>query len=139
MFKTTLSLFLLIFILISTTVTAQTDKNIFIFNIEKDEIIKTVPTSSLVQKEIENYIVEINNVVRKFNPIPEKGYMIKIPLEPSIQIENKWMNALVDEAVLVIPEGEDPYLLIFNDENNPFFFTFEGKIDELLKLLNFSL
>lgn len=139
MFKTTLSLFLVISILISTTVSAQTDKNIVIFNIQKNEIIKTVPTSSLVQKEIENYIVETNNVVRKFNPIPEKGYMIKIPLEPSIQIENKWVNALVDEAVLVIPEGEDPYLLIFNDENNPFFFTFEGKIDELLKLLNFSL
>lgn len=139
MFKTTLSLFLVISILISTTVSAQTDKNIVIFNIQKNEIIKTVPTSSLVQKEIENYIVEINNVVRKFNPIPEKGYMIKIPLEPSIQIENKWVNALVDETVLVIPEGEDPYLLIFNDENNPFFFTFEGKIDELLKLLNFSL
>lgn len=139
MLKKTIILFFVFSLLVVGTVNAQTERNIVIFNIQKNEIIKTVLTSSAVQKEVENYIVEINNVVRKFNPIPEKGYMIKIPLEPSLKIENKWMNALIDEAVIIIPEGEDPYLLIFNDENNPYFFTFEGKIDQLLKLLDFSL
>jgi hypothetical protein len=65
--------------------------------------------------------------------------MVKIPLERSFPLENKWVNALIDEVIIIIPEDEKPYLLIFDDENKPYFFTFETKIDTLLNTLSFSL
>lgn len=104
-------------------------------DIVKNEIIKTTPTDSSIQLETEKIIKEIDGVVKAFKPIPDKGYMIKIPLEPSYQLENKWINALIDEVIIIIPETEKPFLFTFDDENNSYFFTFQIKIDKLLKTL----
>jgi hypothetical protein len=65
--------------------------------------------------------------------------MVEIASGPSIQLENKWVNALIDEVIIIIPEDEKPYLLIFDDENRPYFFTFKTKVDTLLNTLDFPL
>ena len=119
------------------TVSAQTVTNIEFLDIEKKKII-TIPTNQKIQLEAKKIIKEIDNVAVQFNPIPDKGYLVKIPLTPSLRLENKWMNALIDEVIIIIPEDEKPYLLIFDDENKPYFFTFKTEIDALLKTLDFS-
>lgn len=87
-------------------VSAQSITNIELLDIEKNKIVKTTPTNPKIQVEAEKIIKEIDNVVKKLNPIPE---------------------------------DEEPYLLIFDDENKSYFFTFETKIDTLLNTLDFSL
>jgi len=59
---------------------------------------------------------------------------VKIPLTPSLRLENKWVNTLIDEVIIIIPENEKPYLLIFDDEKR--YFTFKIEIDKLLKTLD---
>lgn len=120
-------------------VNAQSITNIELFDIEKNEIIKTTKPNLLIQLEVEKIIKEIDDIVRKLKPIPDKGYMIRISLKPSLQLENQWVYALIDEVIIIIPEDEEPYLLIFDDENRTHFFTFETKIDTLLNTLSFSL
>jgi len=120
-------------------VSAQSTTNIELLDIEKNNIIKTTPTNPKIQLEAEKIIKEIDNVVQKLNPFPDNGYMVKIPLGPSLRLENKWVNALIDEVIIIIPEDEKPYLLIFDDENKSYFFTFETKINTLLNTLDFSL
>ncbi|KAF0815528.1 MULTISPECIES: hypothetical protein [Cytobacillus] len=122
-----------------STVNAQGNNIAKLFDIEKNQIIKTTPTNSNVQLETEKIIKGIDGVVKKFEPIPNQGYMVKIPLEPSYLLENKWINTLIDEIIIIIPKQEDPYLVTFDDENNPYFFTFNTKIDSLLNTLEFSL
>ncbi|MFN7253427.1 MAG: hypothetical protein ACK4M9_22040 [Anaerobacillus sp.] len=121
-----------------STVYAKSSKSVQILDIEKSEIIKTVPSSSLVQFEAEKFLKEIDSVVKKFKPIPESGYLIKIPLEPSFHLENKWVNTLTDEIIVIIPDDENPYLLTFDDENKSWFFTIKPSISELLNALDFS-
>lgn len=120
-------------------VNAQSITNIELFDIEKNEIIKTTKPNRKIQLEVEKIIEEIDDIVRKLKPIPDKGYMIRIPLKPSIQLENQWVYALIDEVIIIIPEDEEPYLLLFDDENKTHFFTSEAKIDTLLNTLSFSL
>ncbi|MBC5635215.1 hypothetical protein H8S33_00110 [Ornithinibacillus sp. BX22] len=120
-------------------VNAQSITNVELFDIEKNEIIKTTKPNRKIQLEVEKIIKEIDDIVRKLKPIPDKGYMIRIPLKPSIQLENQWVYALIDEVIIIIPEDEEPYLLLFDDENKTHFFTFEAKIDTLLNTLSFSL
>ncbi|MBP2242172.1 hypothetical protein J2Z40_002745 [Cytobacillus eiseniae] len=128
-----------IFLLFNLLIISAQSTKVELLDIEKNKVIKTSPTNPNIQSEAEKIINAIDNIVKKFNPIPAKGYMIKIPLEPSILVENKWLNALIDEAIIIIPEGEEPYLLLFDDENNPSFLTFKGEIVPLLNALNFSL
>jgi len=137
--KVLLSLIPIFFLFNLFIVSAQSITDIELLDIEKNKIIKTAQTNPKIQLEAGKIIKEIDNVVKKLNPIPDKGYMVKIPLGPSLPLENKWVNALVDEVIIIIPEDEKPYLLIFDDENKPYFFTFETKIDTLLNTLDFSL
>ncbi|WP_254178683.1 hypothetical protein [Cytobacillus oceanisediminis] len=69
--------FIQIFLLMNlVVVNAQTRPNIELLEIEKNEITKTVPTNPKIQFEAVKIIKEIDNVVKKLKPIPDKGYMI---------------------------------------------------------------
>ncbi|MGN7296049.1 hypothetical protein [Ferdinandcohnia sp. SAFN-114] len=131
--------FLFIFQLLSTSGIAQTNQQIQILDIDQDKVIKTVQlTNADVQQEVEKFLKGITGVYAKYNPIPSNGYMVRIPLEPTIMIRNKWFDDLVDEVTIILPSQEDPYLMLFNDENQPFFLTFEGNTEKLLEILDFN-
>ncbi|MFD1779205.1 hypothetical protein ACFSFW_11045 [Fredinandcohnia salidurans] len=130
--------FLFIFLLLSTSGIAQTNQQIQIFDIDQDKVIKYVQSNADVQQEVENILKGITGVYAKYNPIPTKGFMVRIPLEPNIMIRNKWFDDLVDEVTIILPSQEDPYLMLFDDENKPFFLTFEGNTEKLLDLLDFK-
>lgn len=128
---------MVIFQLLSTIAFAQTNKQIEIFDISKDKVIHKVQPNPDTHQEVKSILDGITGVYVKFNPIPNKGIMIRIPLDPSIVVKNQWFNDLVDEVTLIFPEQEDPYLLVFTDENSPLFFTFKGDTAKLLKLIHF--
>jgi hypothetical protein len=118
---------------------AQGIKNIELFDIQKDMVTQVVPSNTFFQKAAKDYLNGINGIYVKVKPIPNQGYMIKIPLEPSIQINNEWINELVDEVIIILTKDEAPYLMVFDDENNPHFFHFQGNTDKLVKTFNLTL
>ncbi|OIJ14385.1 hypothetical protein BKP37_08545 [Anaerobacillus alkalilacustris] len=131
---------LLIFLLtlhITPIVNAE-EKTIEIFDIEKDQITKTVPLHIDIQDEAKKIVEGIDDVFRKFKPIPASGFMVKIPLAPAIKVENKWLNHLIDEVIIIMPKDEEAYLLIFDEENRPYFFTIKTSINLFLTNLNLT-
>lgn len=127
----------LLFISVSTQ--AQAADNIEIFHINKGKVINKVPMNEAIQNDIELMLHGINDIFRGFEPIPKKGQMVKIPLEPAIRMENEWLMAFVNEVILIFPEYENPHLMVFNDENNPVFFTFEASVDDIIDKLKLEL
>ena len=130
--------FMLLFIAVTTVVSAQNQKPVEIFHIEKGEVIHSVPSTDKIQAETKTLIESTTGLSKRFNPIPEEGYMIKVPFERATTIENEWFHDLVDQVVFIFPKDEKPYYLLFNDENTPFFFTFDGNTNRLLNELNFD-
>ena len=128
----------IIFLLFSTQVNAQTNQQIEIFDINQGKVIKYAQTSSEIQQEVGQLLGRINGAYIKYNPIPNKGFMIRIPLEPNFMVKNQWFDDLVDEVTLIFPDQEDPYLMVFDDENKPYFLTFEGSTERVLRLLDFN-
>jgi len=100
-----ISIFLLFNLFI---VSAKSSTSIELFDIEKNEVIKVIPTNPEIQLEVEKIINEVDNIVKKLKPIPDKGYMIKIPLEPSLLLENQWVYARIDEVIIINPQVEKP-------------------------------
>lgn len=130
--------FIFIFQLISTTVSAQMNQQIQIFDISQDKVVKFVQINTDIQHEVEKFLEGITGVYVKYNPIPNKGFMVRIPLEPNIMVRNKWFDDLVDEVTIIFPDQEHPYLMMFDDENKPYFLTFEGNTEKLIELLDFK-
>jgi hypothetical protein len=131
---------ILFFQLISTNAIAQTNQNqqIQIFDLNKGKVIKVVPMKTDLQQEAEKFLEGITGVYVKYNPIPKKGYVIRMPLEPTIRVENQWLEDLVDEVSILYSDQEKPYIMVFDEENKTYFFTFEGNTDHLLRLLKFN-
>ncbi|MDQ0268530.1 hypothetical protein [Cytobacillus purgationiresistens] len=118
-------------------VPAETNQYIEIYDIKKNEVIMKVPSDINLQKEVKKFLVGITGVNSKFRPIPNKGFMIKIPLEPVVNVENQWLNDLVVEVIIIFPEQDAPCLMVFDDKNKVHFFTFKSDTEEFLSLLNF--
>lgn len=102
---------------------ASERSSIEIFSIADAEVIFFAEKNESIQKEMEALLASVHDVVKKVQPIPSKGIILKIPLEPSVMIVNEWMEDLVDETFIFFPEEKDePFLLIFDQENRSHFF-----------------
>ncbi|MFT4414577.1 hypothetical protein ACLM5H_12030 [Fredinandcohnia humi] len=130
--------YICIFQLISSNGFALTNQQIQIFDINKGKVIKNVQTNTDIQREVENFLEGITGVYVKYNPIPNNGFMIRIPLEPNIMVRTRWFDDLLDEVTIIFTDQENPYLMVFDDENKPYFLTFEGNTVKFLALLNFK-
>lgn len=131
--------FLIIMFLSSINVRAEANRNIEIFDIKQEKVVKVLQSKRKIQKLAASYIQGISGVYGKFNPIPDKGHAIRIPLEPSIKIHQPLLSAVVDEIIIMFPEDEKPFLLLFENENKLMCFTFEGDTNSLLKYLDYKL
>lgn len=133
------SLMVIMFFVLVPHSLGQTHNNpIEIFDIGKGRIVQTVPGSKKIEGEIGVIVESITDLYRAFEPIPHNGYMIKIPLEEAIKIENEWLHSLVSEVILIFPEYENPHLMVVDDENRPYFFSFEKSVDGVLDELKFN-
>jgi hypothetical protein len=104
--------------------------NIEIFDINKGCVTKKFKSNPAIQKEVQNYLKRITSIYVKFKPIPDKGYMIKIPLKPSVRVKSEWLNDRIHQVIIIFPKQENPYLLVLDDKSRPLFFNFEGNATE---------
>lgn len=117
---------------------AQTNHQIQIIDIKEGKVIKNVQKKPDLQREVEKFLEGITGAYVKLNPYPNNGFVIKIPLEPNVTVKNQWFNDLVDEVMIIFPVQENPYLLVFDNENQPHFFKFQVNTSKFLGLLNFK-
>lgn len=127
---------LVIILLHSSSIYADEFKKIEIFDSSKNEVIRQVKLSGKIQELIVTYLNELDGVYAKNNPIPDDCIAIKIPLDPTVKIQNKWLNASVDEVIIIVPKNEQSFLIAFDDKDNVICFPFKENIDVLLKNLN---
>lgn len=137
--KAPIVIFLFIMTLYSTVIYADKFKYIEIFDPKQDKVIKVVQSNTEINNMVTNSIKNINGIYGKNDPLTDDGYAVKIPLEPAVKVRGKYLNALVNEVYIIIPENDTPFFMIFEDENRLCCFPFTGDIDMLSKSLDFKL
>ena len=78
-------------------------------------------------KEAVQYAKAITGPFKNLNVVPKDGYMIKIPLSKPVSITNQWLHTTIDEVLILLPLNEKPYIMLYDDENNPHFYYVKGK------------
>ncbi|WNS76324.1 hypothetical protein RRV45_04765 [Bacillus sp. DTU_2020_1000418_1_SI_GHA_SEK_038] len=112
-------------------------ERIEVYHIDKAKVVKEIPITAAINKEAENYLSNIEGIYKKINPIPRKGFIVRIPLRPPIKVQNQWIHTLADEMNIFYPVEEDPYIMIFDDENNVYFFTIDQNNSDLSKMAEY--
>ncbi|PEF75273.1 hypothetical protein CON94_11850 [Bacillus pseudomycoides] len=137
MFKKIGFIFLFSFLL-STTVLAETNKQIEVFDCQKEMVIQKQSLNTEIQKEAIQYAKSITGAFKNLNVVPKTGHMVKIPLSKPVVITNQWIHTTIDEVLVLLPLNEKPYIMIYDDENNPHFYYVQGHPENLLKHLKIT-
>jgi hypothetical protein len=140
MFKKIAILIMIILILFSPKVIhAEEFKYIEIFDPKQNKVIKVVQMTPEIQKMVSAWIINIEQMYSKIDPITDDGYAVRIPLDPPVKVERNCLKALVNEVYILVPEKDPTFYLIFENENKLLPFLFNGDIDLLSKALDFNL
>ncbi|MBB2483406.1 hypothetical protein H5P36_24950 [Bacillus sp. APMAM] len=129
--------FLLLF-LMTTNASAQTNKQIEIFDIGKERVVKKVHMTADIQEDVKRFLERTTSVYPKVKPIPSRGFMIKVPLDPAVEIRNQWLHGRLNQVILVFPPKERPFYLVMDEKNRTHLFLFEGETNTLLRKLNYK-
>jgi hypothetical protein len=138
MFKKVLSLFFAILLFNGEIAYAQALGGIEVFNINDEIIEKVMPIDYEVQKLVENYIYGIEGIYAKFNPIPKNGFAVKVPLAPSVKADVTGKILIIDQIIIMFPENDMPFLLIFEDDDKLSCYNFKGDTEVLLESLEYE-
>ncbi|PFK30539.1 hypothetical protein COI93_22140 [Bacillus cereus] len=130
-----IGLIFIFFCFFSTNVFAQVNKQIEVFDCQKEIVIQKQSLDAAIQKEAVQYAKSITGAFKNLNVVPKNGYMVKIPLSKPVVITNQWIHTTIDEVLVLLPLREKPYIMIYDDENNPHFYYVQGHPERLLKYL----
>jgi len=114
-------------------------KYIEIFDPKQNKVVKVVQSNPEIQNMITSWITNIQGIHGKIDPATDDGYALRIPLDPAVNVNCKYLNATVSEVYIIIPEKDPPFYGIFLNENKLMFYQFNGDIDMLSKSLDFKL
>ncbi|WP_053368024.1 hypothetical protein [Bacillus sp. FJAT-27245] len=123
---------------ISMPTAAQTHRQVEIFDIGKGKVVLTAQPNPKVQLEVGQFLAGITGIYPKINPVPSEGFMVRVPLEPSITVKTQLFTGPVDEVIIIFPAYENPHLMFFDDKGRALVFNFKGDAARLLELLNFK-
>lgn len=127
---------------ISGNNTAERSKNIEVFDITKGEIIISQPSNINIQNEVFNYLKTIKSLYTKVMPFPDKGYVIRVPFNESIRVDQKILNdsgiKSVDSLYIILSDKEAPIILILDNQERPYFYTFNASIQPLLEYIKLN-
>lgn len=130
---------LMILLCFSTeTIEGKPLENIEVFDINEHTIVEVVSNDYEIQKLVKSYVQSIDGFYSKFNPIPKKGYAIKIPLSPAVTVDYKEIKTPIEQVILMCPENEKPFLMLLQEENKLSCFTFKGSPLVLLETIGYE-
>lgn len=113
--------------------------SIEIFDIGRGRVTKTVPPNGKSRTEAKKILKGITGLYVKANPLPEKGFIVKVPFQPGIEVKNQWFSEYglnpVEKMFIVFPQDDEPFILVLDYKERPYLFIFEEKTDILLDIL----
>ncbi|WP_127585331.1 hypothetical protein [Paenibacillus koleovorans] len=125
-YRTALSFILTIAVLLaasstSNSVTAAPSQEAQVFDIKLGKIVHTFPNTPELRLEVEKWIGSIEGLVAAVNPEPLEGVIIRIPLNPVLQINNEWLRNRAVQAFLFVSHStvDKPALLLLDEQEQP--------------------
>lgn len=121
---------------------SNSTKNIEVFDITKGAVISREPSTIEMQNEVINYVKSINSLCTKIMPFPEKGYVIRVPIDPPVKVKQKLLNdagiKMLDCVFIILSDKEDPIILVLDKQERPYFYTFDASIQPLMEYVKLS-
>lgn len=104
------------------------------FDVRKGTVAARVSSTPDIQEEAGKLLQSLGAAHKVIRADPKDGTVLRIPIQPSQEIRKPGFYAFATEMFLFLPEREDPYILIFSEENEPRLFAVGHPVDRMLQL-----
>ncbi len=111
---------------------SEAERDIEVFDALQGRVVAETEPSTSLQKDAAYFLQHMTDVYRKVSPIPNEGYLVRVPLEPPVEVNNEWISGLFDEVIIIYSTDEAPFLLVFDEDNRARFFNFKGDATSFL-------
>ena len=132
-------LMLLTILFHSTVIRAEGFKYVEIFDPKQNKVVKVVQLTAEIHNMVANWIMNVDSIYAKNDPLTDDGYAIRIPLDPAVKLQVKHLSIIVNEVYIIIPENNPSFFIITTNENIVYCFPFNKNVDILSKVLDFKL
>ncbi|WP_226682517.1 hypothetical protein [Sutcliffiella horikoshii] len=106
-----------------------------VFDVTQGKVIKSIPLDEKNKVEALKLVKSTDSLYPKLNPTPKTGFMIKVIFDPAEDIETKVLKQPVTQVIFIFPDAEKPYILIFNEKDQPMFYYFTEDFAPFLEML----
>lgn len=104
------------------------------FDVAKGAVTARIPSTPELQEEAGKLLASLGGSLGIIRADPKDGTVLRIPLAPSQEVKLPGFYAFATEMFVFLPKGQDPYILLFSEENEPRLFAFRHPVDRLLEL-----
>jgi len=110
-------------------------RKVEVFDIDLGKVVARLDNNEDIQQEARRWVKAITGPAVRPMIDPKHGIIIKVPVQPEVQVSNEWMkDSVVDVFLPVSPATLDtPLLLLFTKDNKPLMFTFKYDLRPFLK------
>lgn len=93
-----------------------------IFDVEKNQVVERIPNTEVISDQLTTYLQTLDKVVPNINPLRDAVLLIKVPLSKNVYLNTAIFQGEVNEAILVFSKSEEPFILLFDEEQRAMFF-----------------
>lgn len=104
------------------------------FDVAKGAVVARIASTPELQGEVSKLLASLGGGLEVFRADPKDGTVLRIPIQPSQEVKLPGFYAFATEMFVFLPKGQDPYILIFSEENEPRLFAFKHPVNRLLEL-----
>jgi hypothetical protein len=113
---------------------APTPTEIERFDVGKGAVIARVESTAELQEEAGKLLQSLKGSLGIFRADPKDGTVLRFPLQPSHEVKLPGFYAFANEMFIFLPRNQEPYVLLFSEENEPRLFSFKYPVERLLRL-----
>lgn len=120
-----------------TAASAKTASPVQLFDVVRGKVIRSLPNSPVFRSTGESWIASIRGAWGGFRLDPTSGYVLKVPFEPPLNVNNGWYRGEVTELYVMWDPAtpHDTRLMLMGRGGSPRMFTIGAEAEAFVEQL----
>ncbi|GKS13589.1 hypothetical protein YDYSY3_45890 [Paenibacillus chitinolyticus] len=106
-----------------------------LYDVDKQKVVETLIVTDEIRIEASRWLASIKDIAVQTKIDNVQGVVLKLPLDPPLAINNRWMQGSSNELFLFLDPSRlnEPLLLVFSTTGKPFLFKTSVQVKPFLE------
>ncbi len=106
-----------------------------VFSIKEGKVMQSFINNNQFQEQASQILHSVNGLAPQLNPGKDYEYIVRIPLQKPHPVQFGTRKLETTEMFVFYSKNKQPFVLVFEEHNRPYFFTFSKDLTPLFSIL----